>query len=76
MEPGHCLLLYHSIHDVMRAERALKQAGLWCDLIPTPRQLSSDCGMALEFECAAAEALLKVLGGRVPRRASTLTVEK
>lgn len=60
---GHCMLLYDSIHDVMRAEKALKQAGLWCDLVPTPRQLSSDCGMAIELECAAAEALLKVLGG-------------
>lgn len=45
---GNCVLLYKSIHDVMSAEKAIKARGIWCDLIPTPRQLSSDCGMSLE----------------------------
>jgi hypothetical protein len=22
--------------------------GIWCDLIPTPREISSDCGMSIE----------------------------
>jgi hypothetical protein len=48
----HCILLFASIHDVMAAERALVRAGIWCDMAPTPRQLSSDCGMALRVRPA------------------------
>jgi hypothetical protein len=40
-----------SIHDVMAAERALAELGLESDLVPVPRALSSDCGMAVEFPC-------------------------
>ncbi len=40
-----CVMLFASIHDVMAAEHVLKSRDLWCDMIPTPRQLSSDCGM-------------------------------
>ena len=46
---GNCILLYDSIHDVMRVEKVLKAESIWCDLIPTPRQLSSECGMSLEI---------------------------
>lgn len=41
------LLVCESIHDVLAAEKVLKQRGLWCDLVPTPREISSDCGMSL-----------------------------
>jgi hypothetical protein len=44
----HAVLLCDSIHDVLSAERAVKQAGLWCDMVPAPRELSSDCGMVLQ----------------------------
>jgi len=33
----------------MRAEALLKRAGIRSRLIPTPRELSSDCGVALRF---------------------------
>lgn len=46
---GNCIMLYDSIHDVMHAEKTLKAESIWCDLIPTPRQLSSECGMSLEI---------------------------
>jgi hypothetical protein len=36
----------------MRAEKVLGQAGLAVKLIPTPRELSSDCGIALRFDAA------------------------
>ncbi len=42
------LLTFDGIHDVIKAERLLLGLGLTCDLVPTPRTLSSDCGMALE----------------------------
>jgi hypothetical protein len=42
------ILVFDSVHDVIRAEKALKKTGIWCDLVPTPREISSDCGMSVE----------------------------
>ena len=43
------ILIFHSIHRVMRAEKELKAAGLDVRLLPVPRELSSDCGLSLAF---------------------------
>ncbi len=46
----------------MQAEAALVRAGLPGKLIPTPRELSSDCGLSLRFDWerqAEVESLLK-----------------
>lgn len=42
------VLVFNSIHDVIKAEKVIVGHGIWCDLIPTPRELSSDCGMSIE----------------------------
>ncbi len=44
------MVLFHSASHAIRAEKVLKQAGHQIKMIPTPRQLSSDCGIALRFE--------------------------
>lgn len=49
MRYRHCVLLFKSIHDVTAAEKLLKARNLWCDMVPTPRALHSNCGMVLEF---------------------------
>ncbi len=53
--------IFHSIHRVLKAEKVLKQAGVDFLLIPVPRQLTSDCGLALRFSADARETLLGVL---------------
>ncbi len=53
---ARAVLLCDSIHDVLMAERAVKAAKIWCDLVPAPRELSSDCGMALSVQAADLEA--------------------
>jgi hypothetical protein len=53
--------IFHSIHRVLKAEKVLKLAGVDFLLIPVPRQLTSDCGLALRFSPDAKEALLGVL---------------
>ncbi|MGW8312024.1 MAG: DUF3343 domain-containing protein [Desulfuromonadales bacterium] len=53
--------IFHSIHRVLKAEKLLKQAGVEFLLIPVPRQLTSDCGLALRFSPGARERLLDVL---------------
>jgi hypothetical protein len=42
--------IFHSIHRVMKAEKVLKAAGAPVLLIPVPRQLTSDCGLALRYD--------------------------
>lgn len=41
------LVLFNSIHDVLRAEKILKQHTVPNELVPVPRDLSSDCGMSI-----------------------------
>ncbi len=39
----------------MRAEKVLQKASLDIKLIPTPREISSDCGIVLRFDWDKAE---------------------
>jgi hypothetical protein len=43
------IAVFHSIHRVMKAEKILKGGGVSILLIPAPRQISSDCGLALRY---------------------------
>lgn len=49
VKDGDCVAIFHSIHRVMKAEKILKSRKLDILLIPVPRQLSSDCGLAIRF---------------------------
>jgi hypothetical protein len=53
--------IFHSIHRVLKAEKILKQASVDFLLIPVPRQLTSDCGLALRFSPAVKDNLLQHL---------------
>lgn len=46
------VVLFHSTSHAIAAERAAKRAGLDVKLVPTPRELSSDCGSALRIAAA------------------------
>ena len=43
------VILFGSIHQVLRAEKFLKGGGIKIDLVPVPRELGSDCGVAIEM---------------------------
>lgn len=60
--------VFHSVHRVMKAEKLLKQERLDVLLIPTPRQLSSDCGLAIRYDEAVRQRVDAVLAaeGLVP----------
>ena len=49
--PNCWIITFESVHYVMRAEKLLKQNGYEVRLIPVPRKISSDCGMALKLFC-------------------------
>ena len=48
----HGVALFYTTSAVMRAEKTLTQKGHSVKLVPTPRQFSSDCGIALRFNWA------------------------
>jgi len=47
--PRWGVAVFHSTSHALRAEKAAREASLAIKLIPVPRQLSSDCGLALRF---------------------------
>jgi uncharacterized SAM-binding protein YcdF (DUF218 family) len=57
----YCVILFHSASHAVRAEKVLLQAGLGVKMIPTPRQISSDCGMALRLEGTDEERVVDLL---------------
>jgi hypothetical protein len=54
------IFLFESIHRVMRAEKILKGKGIAADLIPVPREINSDCGVAIEVDMGLGEEALRV----------------
>jgi|LSQX01.3.fsa_nt_gb hypothetical protein len=43
------VVLFPTTTSAIRAEKILIKAGLAVKLVPTPRELSSDCGISLRF---------------------------
>jgi len=61
-----CVFIFESIHRVMKAEKLLKGKGIKIDLIPVPREISSDCGVAIELSGdSEAEALCILTENRI-----------
>lgn len=44
------IFTFHSTHHALKAEKNLKKAGIPAKVIPVPRHVSSDCGVALQVE--------------------------
>jgi len=63
VKDGELVAIFHSIHRVMKAEKLLKDAGEKVLLIPVPRQLTSDCGLALRFSFDAKADVVAILAG-------------
>jgi hypothetical protein len=59
MEYG--VVVFYSTSWALKAEKVAKEGGFEVKLIPTPRQVSSDCGTALRFRWEDREALLALL---------------
>jgi hypothetical protein len=56
-----CLLVFESVHQVMKAEKLIREQGVKIDLIPMPREISSDCGVAIELPWESKEEALDFL---------------
>ena len=55
------VILFPSIHFVLQAEKMIKGKGFSIDLIPVPRELSSDCGICMLIEWEEREKLCSFL---------------
>lgn len=66
--PPRVLLIFESIHHVLAAERALLDAGLAPDLVPVPREISANCGMAITVAPGERGRALLALANSPPAR--------
>jgi hypothetical protein len=55
------LAVFNSAHRVMKAEHILKSSGLEILLIPAPRALSTDCGLAIRYNSDLNDNVLQAL---------------
>ena len=55
------VILFHTSAAAFRSEKILLKSGLAVKLIPTPREFSSDCGIALRFEWSRADDVRQLL---------------
>lgn len=58
---GQYLAVFNSTHRVMKAELLLKTNGLNIKLIPAPRVLQADCGLAIRFDEEQLDEIIKHL---------------
>ena len=67
-------LIFPSVHSVLKVEKEALAQGIPVELIPTPRQISSDCGMAVKLHEESLGWLLETMArlsmpeGRLYRR--------
>ncbi len=55
------VILFHTTSGVMQTEKLLLKAGFVIKLLPTPREFSSDCGIAIRFEWFQSESVQSLL---------------
>jgi len=58
---GNYVAIFNSVHKVMKAEKLLKKENIPMLLIPAPRSLSSDCGLAIRYGASEREQLESLL---------------
>jgi hypothetical protein len=69
VKDGDYVAIFNSIHRVMEAEKLLKERKLAILLIPAPRALAADCGLAIRYAEDAREDVEGALAqaGLLPR---------
>ena len=55
------VVLFHTTSAALRAEKIFARAQLVVKLIPTPREFSSDCGIAVRFVWSERERVQELL---------------
>jgi hypothetical protein len=61
IQNGQLLAVFNSAHRVMKAESMLKKYRLPILLIPAPRALSTDCGLAIRYDSEISDTVFQFL---------------
>lgn len=54
-------MLFRNVHEVMKADRLLREKGMSCSVVPVPEHISSECGMCLVIDPENSELCGRVL---------------
>jgi hypothetical protein len=55
------VFIFEGTHQVMAAEKTIKGEGISMRLIPVPRSLTSDCGLAIRIDDGDRKIILRAL---------------
>ena len=55
------LIVFDSIHQALRAEKTLRNAGVRFELIPTPREISASCGQSITLTIAELAVAIAII---------------
>ena len=58
------LITFFASHHAIRGEKMLRKEGLETELVPGPKELSPNCGVALRFEYAEKDRALTILADK------------
>jgi hypothetical protein len=58
---NHGVVVFHTTSAAIKADKVLRQTSLSTKLVPTPRHLSSDCGLAIRFDWTNREVVARTL---------------
>lgn len=58
---GEYVAIFNSVHRVMKAEKLLKGLSLPILLIPAPRTLVSECGLAIRYDESSRNEVVRAL---------------
>ena len=72
--PTGFVLIFNSLHRVLRAEEILETTGAAFEVIPVPRRLTSDCGLAVHVAPASRTVAARALerAGHLPEQVHRL----
>lgn len=54
-------LVFYSTHHLLRAEKQCLAEGIPVTLVPIPREITSDCGMAVKFPARYLEKMVALV---------------
>jgi hypothetical protein len=47
---NYIIIIFQSTHQVLKAEKILLGKGLKFEIIPTPKEISSECGLSIRID--------------------------
>jgi len=62
--PQSVVIVFKSTHDVIKAKSELEKACVAHELIPTPKEISSECGMSLRVEAPLLSRALELFDSK------------